>query len=525
MTLAIDLTGLRDLSTAELLASGGDSRHVPGADGRNRYLNTYVPEKGLLTFGSCTSSTLSEEAYAAAERLHGWLGALEPHLLERAIDDLYERVRTEIIANISMPNAETLDVVVTPSGTDAEFVALLACLRERPLVNILVGAAEAGSGTVLAAGGRHFDTRTPSGREVVPGDPVDPAMEGRVETILVGVRDADGQPRDESNIDEEVQERVERAVAEGNDVLIHVIAHSKTGVHAPSLATVHRLVASHPERVNVVIDAAQGRFSRRGLRESLDRGYMTMTTGSKFFGGPPFAGAVLIPHHPWRIPLGVEAVPGGFDDYFTPAMMPQGSTRARASLSGAANIGLLLRWWAALAEIRDYYSVPAQLRLEVLRHAQSAFPARIATASHLQLEAIPPPLVENEAMRLLESKTTVFPFQCRDVDGRPMVAEQLAEVRIGMRDPLSVRHDLPAEVADLRVEIGQPVTLGGPDSPCVLRLALGAREIIRTCVTSAPGATFGERIESLDRDITLAVSKLDHLAGEIGSRPVDWAPR
>ncbi len=525
MTLTLDLTGLRDRSTAELLASGGDSRHIPVAAGRNRYLNSYVPESGLLTFGSCTSSTLSEEAYAAAERLHGWLGALEPDLLEQAIDDLYERVRTEIIANVSMPNAETLDVVITPSGTDAEFVALLACLRERPLVNILVGAAEAGSGTALAAGGRHFDTRAPSGREVVPGEPVDAAIADRVETVRIGVRDGDGQPREEHDIDAEVEQRAEQAVADGNDVLVHVIAHSKTGVHAPSLSTVHRLVAAHPDRVNVVIDAAQGRFSRRGLRESLDRGYMTMTTGSKFFGGPPFAGAVLIPHHPWRVALGIEEFPGGFDDYFTPAMLPQSNSRARASLGGTANVGLLLRWWAALAEIRDYYSVPARLRLEVLRHAQTAFPEEIARSAHLHLEMVPPPLVEKEAMRLLESKTTVFPFLCSDADGRPMSAERLREVRAAMRDPLSARHELPADAADLRVELGQPVTLGGPESPCVLRLALGAREIIRTCVTTAPGATFGERIDSLDRDITLAVRKLDHLVGEFGSRPVDEAPR
>jgi hypothetical protein len=519
MTLSLDPVELRDLSTAELLASGGDSRHTPGASGRNRYGNTYTPERGLLTFGSCTSSTLSADAFAAAERLHGWLGALERPLLERALDDLYERVRTEIVANVSMTNAETMDVVITPSGTDAELIALLVCMGDRPITSVVVGAPEAGSGTALAAAGRHFDSSTPSGRPAVVGEPVDARIADRVRAIFVAVRDTHGSPRDERELDDEVRAVTGKAIAEGRDVLLHVIAHSKTGVHAPSLSTVHELVAAHPDRVDVVIDAAQGRFSRRGLRESLARGYVTMTTGSKFFGGPPFAGAVLVPHVPGRRDLGIDTLPAAFSDYFTPAMMPQSWLGARASLEESSNVGLLLRWWAALAEIRDYYSVPAQLRLEVLRHVQTTFPARIAASRHLVLDVVPPPLVENDVARLLESKTTVFPFTCRGRDGSYLESDELRRLQLAMRDPIAPMPGGPpvaAAIAGLRAEMGQPVSLGGASSPSVLRFAVGAREIIRTCVMSATGTTFGDRLDALTDDITHAVQKLDHLVAQAG---------
>jgi hypothetical protein len=47
----------------------------------------------------------------------------------------------------------------------------------------------------------------------------------------------------------------------------------------------------------------------------------------------------------------------------------------------------------------------------------------------------------------------------------------------------------------------------------VLRIALGGRDIIRACVTPAAGTTFGERLERLERDVTLTLQKVDALVG------------
>ncbi|MBR7743504.1 hypothetical protein KC207_09410 [Phycicoccus sp. BSK3Z-2] len=501
------------MTTEQILSSCGDSRHTVGPDGTNRYGNRYAPEPGLLSFGSCTSSTISDVAFEAADRLHGWVRALDPEAVEQSVDDLYERVRTELVANIAMTSASALDVVVCPSGTDAELVPLLVALAEgRRVTTVLVGASEAGSGTAHAARGHHFDAVTPSGRGVEPGTPVDGDVADRVGLERVTIRDGAGVPREEKEIDDEVRAIVGAAAARGEHVLLHIIAHSKTGVHAPSLELVDALVHAHPGQVDVVIDAAQGRFSRQGLLRSLQRGYMVMVTGSKFFGGPPFAGAVLVPHERAGGRAVPAEVPEPFGDYLVRAMLPRTWTGARASVAPGLALGVLMRWWAALAEIRDYYSVPATLRLEVLRTFQSVVPEIVAGTRHLDLSTVPPPNRCRDATRLLESNTTVFPFTCRTDDGHLLGMEPLRAlaraVRYGSVDDERLRPDLAA----LRCELGQPVELaGGGESFAVLRVALGGRDIIRACVTPSLGSTFAERREHLARDVALTLEKVDAL--------------
>jgi len=501
------------MTTEQLLSSYGDSRHTVGPHGRNRYGNRYSPEPGLLSFGSCTSSTVSEVAFEAADRLHGWLRALGSDVLGQSVDDLYERVRTELVSNIAMNSAATLEVALCPSGTDAELIPLLVALAEgSEVTTILVGPSEAGSGTGDAAAATHFDTVTPRGHEVEPGTPVDVAVTARVRLERVRIRDADGAPRDEDDVDDEVRAILRQAVGRGDHALLHIIAHSKTGVHAPSLRCVDELVHAHPGQVDVVIDAAQGRFSRAGLAESLARGYMVMVTGSKFFGGPPFAGAVLVPHDRAGGRAVPTAVPEGFGDYFVPAMLPRSWREARASLSPGLGLGVLMRWWAALAEIRDYYSVPAALRLEVLRRFQAVVPGIIAATKHLELTTVPPPPEPRDDTRLLESNTTVFPFTCRAPDGTLLGMDQLRALAAAVRGGSPLDEQLSPQLAVLRCELGQPVELAsGPTSLPVLRIALGGRDIIRACVTPAAGTTFAERLERLERDLTLTLTKVDAL--------------
>ena len=502
-------------STEVLLASGGDSRHTLLVDGRNKYGNRYSPEPDVMTFGSCTSSTLSAEAFAAASRLHGWLGALDDSSFDRAFDDLCERVRAELTSNIAMWMANHVDVVLTPSGTDAELVPLTVMLeRGRPVTSILVGATEAGSGTARAAAGRHFDEVTPNGATVSVGDLIDPWLADRVTTTTVAIREHDGTPRDEADVDAEVRGLAEEAIDEGRSVLVHVIAHSKTGVHAPSLTTADDLAHNPSGYVGVVVDAAQGRFSRRGLHESLQRGFMVMTTGSKFFGGPPFAGAVLLPHTGGNRPH-ITRFPPGFSDYFVPSFLPRHWVSARASLAPRQNVGLLLRWWAALEEIRSYYSVPTQLRYEVLRRFQHFVPKAIARHERIMLRLIDSPLQSDGPYRLLESNITVFPFTCARSDGSLFEIDSLRSAQRLMRarpasDPRLGRVD--RQIVDVRAELGQPVTIAaGPPAAAVLRLALGARQIVRTCVVSQSGKTFQQRLDALEADVDRTFAKLSEL--------------
>lgn len=512
----LDPTDIVTLPLPEILASGGDSRQqVDPATGRNKYGCSYQPDPDLIAFGSCTASTISETGWAAAERVHSWLRSVgKPHL-DHAIDDLHETVRQRVLSLLVDRSVQDVDIMLTPSGTDAELVvlALFGGDDSVPIENIVVGPAEVGSGTSLAAAGVQFDALLPSGVAGEVGRPVDDELATRTTVRHVLMRSDLGEERSATDLDEEVRSLTEDALLRNARVLIHVVAHSKTGVHAPTLQMVDELASCHPDRVGVVIDAAQGRFSRRGLNESLRRGRVVILTGSKFFGGPPFAGALLIPPGWSPAARGVTHLPTGFGNYFSSAQPPQHWSSIRSALPPSANVGLLLRWHAALEEMSNYYAVPSRLRLEVLRQFESMVPAACARSSNIEIHAVPPLHTEDQANRLLESKTTVFPFFVF-TKGRRMTHEELSVLYRLMRiDLTTLTGDDHPEALRRRVLIGQPVRLTrGSDGPAVLRVAISGTQITETSVGTVRGASFEARVDALRSQLDLTIAKIDALA-------------
>lgn len=66
------------------------------------------------------------------------------------------------------------------------------------------------------------------------------------------------------------------------------------------------------------MDACQLRSEGEDLRKYLSLGFLTLVTGSKFYCGPPFCGAVLFPRAALaELEAGCEHLPAGFEDYFT----------------------------------------------------------------------------------------------------------------------------------------------------------------------------------------------------------------
>ncbi len=96
-------------------------------------------------------------------------------------------------------------------------------------------------------------------------------------------------------MDREAAVMVEQELRRGRDVLLHVLDASKTGLMAVTRQTARSLAAAAPGRVRVVIDACQLRSPLAQLQRDLADGFMVTVTGSKFAGGPPFSGALLLP--------------------------------------------------------------------------------------------------------------------------------------------------------------------------------------------------------------------------------------
>ena len=515
-----DIALLRTLrhSADELLAMGGDSRlTIDPTTGLGKYGCATRPRPESLPFGSCTASSVSTVGFEAAARLHRRLLAIDDEDdLRDAVGERLDALREELLFLLTRCAVPGVEVVLSPSGTDIELMAL--ALRQGsdggPVTNILVGPTEVGSGTPLAAAGRHFDTTTPNGSRREPGDPVDEQLAERTEVVNVWVRGEDGSPRAEQELDAEVEALVDEHIGRGRQILLHVVAHSKTGLHAPSLETVTRLRARHGDGVLVVIDAAQGRFSRRGLVEVLNDGHLVVITGSKFFGGPPFCGALLVPSNVAPDVCGLDKLPAGFADYFTGDQLPPRWRRLRVDLPRTGNLGLLLRWTAAIAEMREYYGTPSQLRLRVLRAFEHLAPEILSTSPHIELEAFSPPILADDFDRVLQSKATVFSFSLRNDDGVRFDVEALRRVwRWLNEDASALLPDAPDSARRSLtpcIHTGQPVVLtSDPTGPAILRVAIGG--VLVTQVAQDPdwGTRFEDRLLRLESAIEALELKLE----------------
>jgi selenocysteine lyase/cysteine desulfurase len=119
--------------------------------------------------------------------------------------------------------------------------------------------------------------------------------------------------------------------------------------------------------VLVVVDACQLRCGAADIRADLERGFAVMITGSKFAGGPAFCGALLLPATLAERLAQAEAAGPALAPYSAALDWPAALRRPfAAGLSHAANLGLGLRWSAALAEIEAFEAIPPKWRAAML---------------------------------------------------------------------------------------------------------------------------------------------------------------
>ncbi|MFK4506148.1 hypothetical protein LPJ38_31315 [Bradyrhizobium daqingense] len=469
---------LRDLFTPldTLLVSGGDPRLALDARDRvNAYGCAASPEPEIWNFASSTASTISQAAYdraalAREELMHKCLF----DEVELAFDARCEDMRDELRGQFQLP--PRIDVVFSPSGTDSQLHALFVAraVLGAPPVTIVVGSDQTGSGTAHTARGHHFSCRTAGGLAVRK----DSAVAGLAGTsIALPLREAGDGIAMRADIDDAVLRAVEVTVAQGAPVLLQIMDASKLGWRAPSAACLDEIARRWPRKVQIVVDACQARLGRRRLRSYLDRGYLVLITGSKFFGGPAFSGALLVPKGFSHLLDRVEAIAPGFFDYAGRCDWPLAWTALRSRFERRANFGQWLRWEAALAEISSYHAVPAAFRTQVLTELAAGIDSMIALSPSLRL--VPSGCGQVDAEDEEFAQRTIFPFLLLR-DGKPVsIAETCAVHRALARDMSEEIGGSRAdrEVPTQRCLVGQPVRLERQhESPlALLRLCVGAR--------------------------------------------------
>ena len=160
---------------ADMLVAGGDHRMRLGPDGISTFGCTPYP-RDTVPFSSCTASTPSPRAWAAAQEGATEIEARLAH--DRPADvaaAMCEGIRQDLAAVLGLGRVPGAAVVLSPSGTPSELVALLLATvgTEGAVVSVIPGPNEVGGGTPAAAAGRYFDRVVPSGADREEGRPVD----------------------------------------------------------------------------------------------------------------------------------------------------------------------------------------------------------------------------------------------------------------------------------------------------------------------------------------------------------------
>eukprot|EP00392_Amoebophrya_sp_AT5.2_P017695 g18102.t1 len=419
-----DATTLIQRLTKEFLTSGGDDRLLLDKNKVNKYQTPAYPEPRGIHRSSCTSNCVTDYTF------HTVGEPLVQKLLKDVSDEFYSEGRRtytheidsirDAIRNVwHLPRVGN-SITLCPSGSDAEYLPLLLAICRvlhgagdvdvgSGILTIVTGAGEVGSGTLNAAKGKFFSNVSPKesvsvgfststatapttaaakANSVKNGDPVFqlPKDFPPIEAVEVYMRNNAGGLKSALEVDQEVKDVVRMALQEQGfkQVVVHVVAGSKTGHLIPSVTVLDELVAEFGEKSIVpVIDACQGRLQEGALKQYLEKNYIVLTTGSKFYGGPPFSGAVLLPlklsseldseyEHIWKKNNLLDQFPLFMDDVLLSHDLPkmrgfihEVSTKEK-NWHHRLNWGVVLRWKMALNEIRLYHSIPEKTRDAIL---------------------------------------------------------------------------------------------------------------------------------------------------------------
>src|SRR3954469_7455925 len=186
---------------------------------------------------------------------------------------------------------------------------------------------------------------------------------------------------------------------------------------------------------------------------------MVLITGSKFFGGPAFSGALLLPKGLSRSIDRMCRIAPGIFDYAGRCDWPVAWTMLRSRFERRPNFGQWLRWEAALAEIGSYYAVPGASRARALAELAAGIDSMIALAPALR--AVPSAIETSAADDEEFAQRTIFPFTLLR-EGKPVSIAETGAVHRALER--HINQEIGGSAADRQVAaqrclIGQPVRL------------------------------------------------------------------
>jgi hypothetical protein len=376
-----------------------------------------------------------------------------------------------------------------------------------------------GSGTNLAAMGKHFAKVLPSGRCDLVGDASVFSKDQDIEAETLYMRNQEGKLLDVAERDKLVKDSVARAV-DARDVdgkpkygciIVHAVVGSKTGQFMTSESCMDYLKEQYGDLIILVVDACQGRFAEGSIRRWLDKDCVVLCTGSKFFAGPPFSGVCLMSSGVTEQLESLLAPPevcetilkSSLKEYVSAPLISDDLPTLKSLLPGGPlNYGVLMRWTVALHGMEAYFAEVLETERIHLASSWTLGVRKLISKKNSPLMQL---LIDDEdtADEELGVHSTIVNMICRcnrgtrETQADTMKLDELRRVQFLMATDLSTKYSHLALMssASTRCFIGQPVELS-KKGICILRVAASAKTIVQArhdgldCVLAEDKAVF-----------------------------------
>ena len=501
--------------TEYLLMSGGDLRlNIDDIDLLNKYGCRPFPRPEAFTFASSTATSVSNFAFDKTDKSRAIL-------IQKSLKNGFKNSTIEFSESLKNNLRRALqindesEIIFSPSGTDSllQIAAITQIISDKNMTHILVASDETGSGVAAALKGCHFENTTALNYPVKKGDRIEGFKD--VDLIEIPLKDENGVLKSNSQLDKEVFNAVFKANALGKHTVLHVMDQSKLGYQSPSEEMIHNLITLDNLSMQIIVDGSQLRLDPKDIQNYLNRGYIVTITGSKFFTGPPYSGALIVPK---SVSKSINAVkknlPIGLNNYYNHVDWPTAWSCSK-NLSDGFNYGSYMRWNAAIVEMDRYYKTPILYRNLGIEMFCNFVEASINDASFLK------PLFGDETKINkynseefgLRNIRTIFPFFIlKNIE--VLTVDNVKKLYVLLNSDISDKFEGSSletiRLAAQKCHIGQAVNVKFTHDiqSAVLRISLGARVISESWV-NRDISLFFRNIEAQMSQVTVIIKKIE----------------
>ena len=501
--------------TEFLLMAGGDLRlNIDEIDLLNKYGCRPFPRPDAFTFASSTATSVSNFAFDKTDKARSILiGNSLKNGFEGTTIEFSELLKDKLKRIFKLN--EACEIIFSPSGTDSslQIAAITQIISDKDITHVLVASDETGSGVPGALKGCHFENTTALNYPVSKGDRIEGFRD--IDLIKVTLRDENGELKTTEQLDDEIFNAISKTNELGRHVVLHTMDHSKLGYQSPSEAMMTKLNTLNNLSIQVIVDAAQLRLDPKDMQNYLNKGYIVTITGSKYFTGPPYSGALILPENVSdSIKSAKNKFPKGLTQYYNSSEWPA-SWFCSQDLPNGYNFGSYMRWNASIVEMERYFKTPMLYRNMAIEMFCDFVDDSVKDASFLEplYGELPNANAYNSEEFGIRNIRTIFPFFILKND-KALSVENVKKLYVLLNSDLSDHFkDASLEIIRLAAQkchIGQAVNVkyGNDFQSAVLRISLGARVISESWV-NRDISLFFRNIELQMNQITVIVKKIE----------------